>query len=123
MGLTAIGRAYLWSLPKTEQRNLIERIMANVGPNTEKQVEHSISVAFSELDNSGTCCVSDGYLRDTFGIALPVRIGRQGVLMGLSCGNAVVRPDLTAEHRRITPVLRAAALELQALMASEDGIP
>jgi DNA-binding IclR family transcriptional regulator len=123
MGTTAIGHAYMWALPAAEQHDLIRRIKRSVGPTTEAFVERGILGGIAELDATGTCCVSNGYLRDTFGIALPVRIGRQAILMGLSCGSAVLRSDLASEHRRITPVLKSAASKLQALMSDEDGIP
>lgn len=121
MGMTAIGRAYLWALPASEQRLLVARITQNAGASHAAALEQGILKSFSELEDTGTCCVSDGYLRDTFGIALPVRVGRQGVLMSLSCGAAMLRPDLAAERRRIAPVLKQTATQIQELLCDDDG--
>jgi IclR family transcriptional regulator, positive regulator for flagellar biogenesis len=122
MGMTAIGRAYLWALPAVDRTPLTARLIQHAGPHAEA-LETAIRASFSELDDTGTCCVSDGVLRDTFGIALPVRVGRPGVLMGLSCGKAVVRPDLAAERKRLVPALKEVARQLEALLADADGQP
>jgi DNA-binding IclR family transcriptional regulator len=122
MGMSAIGRAFLWGLPRAEQCALIGRMKREGGPQADA-LEAGIRRSFVELDEAGTCCVWGGYLRDTFGIALPVRVGRQRVLLGMSCGRASVRPDLAAEQRRIAPALKQAALELQDLLADSDGRP
>ena len=64
-----------------------------------------------------------GYQRSTYAVALPVHVGRERVLMGLSCGNADVQPRLEAERKRIAPVLMEAARELEFLLADYDGHP
>ena len=122
MGMTAIGRAYLWALPAGDRGLLISRLTQDAGPHA-AALETAIRASFCELDDTGTCCVSDGVLRDTFGFALPVRAGRQGVLMGLSCGKAAVRPDLSAERRRLVPALKDAAMQFEELLADADGQP
>lgn len=122
MGMSAIGRAYLWGLPAVEQRALLARIKRGAGPQA-AALDAAIRASFGELEDSGTCCVWAGILRDTYGIALPVRIGRQRVLMGMSCGRAALRPDLVAERRRLAPKLKQAALELQDLLRDVDGAP
>lgn len=122
MGKTAIGLAYLWALPPTEQAAQIGRILDHAGQDT-ALLEQRIRDGFAELDSQGVCCVADGALRDTFGIALPLRLGRQGVLMGLSCGRAVVGPDLAAERKRIVPDLKRTAIQIQDLLAECDGQP
>jgi IclR family transcriptional regulator, positive regulator for flagellar biogenesis len=122
MGMTAIGRAYLWGLPAGEQRSQIARLRRDAAAHA-AALERGMRESFAELADTGTCCVSDGYLRDTFGIALPLRLGRQGVPMGMSCGRAAVRPDLAGERKRIVPALRKAAVQLQELVADGDGYP
>jgi IclR family transcriptional regulator, positive regulator for flagellar biogenesis len=123
MGMTAIGHAYLWSLPAAEQREQISRIKKHVGGSYAGSVDQGICNSFAELDSTGTCCVADGYLRDTFGFALPVRLGRDETLMALSCGRAAVRPDLAAESRRLAPALKHAAQQFQQLLLNVDGPP
>ena len=64
-----------------------------------------------------------GYQRDAYGIALPVRLGRQRLLMSLSCGKVIVRENLRDEKQRIDPVLKKAAIELEQMLANVDGHP
>ena len=122
MGSTAIGRAYLWGLPPAEQKRLIAELKKE--PGREPQVfERAIRESFTELGATGTCAVMGGYQRSTYAVALPVWLGRNRVLMGLSCGNADVQARLEAERKRIAPVLMDAAQELQSLLADYDGYP
>lgn len=71
----------------------------------------------------GTCCASDGYLRHTFGFALLLRAGRQGILMGMSCGRASVRPHRSAVRKHIAPPLDEAGAQIEELLPEEDGPP
>lgn len=122
MGSTAIGRAYLWGLPAEEQAPLIAEHSRRAGAQG-AQLEQAIRESFAELESTGTCAVLGGYQRGTYALALPVWLGRERVLMALSCGKADVQPDLQAERLRIAPVLRQAARELEALLAGFDGQP
>ncbi|MBO9648161.1 MAG: IclR family transcriptional regulator [Variovorax sp.] len=122
LGTTSIGHAYLWGLPPAERAPLIAALLRAYGANA-GQVERVMQESFCDLESTGTCAVLAGYQRDAYGVALPVRVGRRGIVMGLSCGKADVQPDLAAEQRRIAPVLRKAAKELEKLMADFDGEP
>lgn len=122
MGTTAIGHAYLWGLPPPERRDLLAELKRTAGERA-TALEQGIRASFAELETTGTCGVLGGYQRDAYGVALPVVVGRQRTVMGLSCGRADVRPDLAAERKRIAPVLKKAALEFEALLADFDGQP
>lgn len=122
LGTTSIGHAYLWGLPPAERASLIAVVLRAYGANAH-QVERSIQASFRDLQSTGTCAVLAGYQRDAYGVALPVRVGLRGIVMGLSCGKADMQPDLAAEQRRIAPVLRKAAKEFERLMADFDGEP
>lgn len=122
MGLTAIGRAYLWGLPAPEQKRLVGELRRNAGPKG-AALERSIRESFAELQSTGTCAVLAGFQRGTYAVALPVVIGRQRVPMAFSCGKADVQPDLATERKRIAPVLQKAAAQLEALLAPFDGRP
>lgn len=56
-------------------------------------------------------------------MALPVRVGFQHLPMALSCGKAAIEPNLGAERKRSAPLLKEAALRLEALLADVDGRP
>jgi DNA-binding IclR family transcriptional regulator len=122
MGTTAIGRAYLWALPQPEQTHLVEQLKSNAG-NQAAMLERGICESFTELRNTGTCSVLGGFQRRTYGIAAPVIVGRQRVVMAMSCGKADVHADLAVERTRIGPELENAALQLQELLAGFDGKP
>lgn len=122
LGTTAIGHAYLWGLPESERKLLLSALRQRLGANAGRG-ERSIRDSFLELQQTGTCAVLAGYQRDAYALALPVRVGRHRIVMGLSCGKADVQPDLAAERKRIGPVLREAAVEFEELMAGFDGQP
>jgi DNA-binding IclR family transcriptional regulator len=116
MGTTAIGHAYLWGLPVAERQRRLDALKVQAGEQ-EIAVENSMRRSFAELESTGTCGVLGGHRPGTFGIALPVVVGRDRVVMGLSCGKAEARPDLASERRRIAPALKEAARELEEALA------
>ncbi len=120
MGSTSIGRAYLWGLPPEQQHSLIEEHKRRAGEQGEA-LEQSIRASFAELAFEGTCAVLGGYQRGTYGVSLPICVGRQGALMGLSCGKADVELHLQSERERIAPALKETAARLEAQLAGFDS--
>jgi DNA-binding IclR family transcriptional regulator len=120
MSTTAIGRAYMWGLPRAEQSALIEEHLRRAGPQAQA-LEQSLATSFKELETQGTCAVMGGFQRNTYGVALPIRLGRENTLMGMSCGKADVLLDLKSERERIAPALEDVAQRLQTLLAQFDG--
>jgi len=123
MGVTAIGRAYLWALPSAEQKEriaMLKRAAAGQGA----AMEQGIRQGFAELEAGGTCFAVGGYQRDAYGIALPVYIGQQRMPMALSCGAVdVAAPRMAAARKRIVPELKKAAPQLEKLLADIEGGP
>jgi DNA-binding IclR family transcriptional regulator len=122
MGTTAIGHAYLWGLPAVERKRVIAELRRGAGTRL-AAIEEGMRESFSELESAGVCGVLGGYQRDAYGVALPVSVGRQKTVMGLSCGKADVRPDLAAERKRIAPVLKKAGQAFEELLADFEGQP
>lgn len=122
MGVTAIGRAYLWGLPLPEQRQHIAALRRAAGSQG-AAMEHGIRQGFAELESTGTCFAVGGYQRDAYGIALPVCVGRQRIPMAFSCGAVDVEPHLAAARKRIAPELKKAAPQLERLLADVEGWP
>lgn len=122
MGTTAIGRAYLGGLPAQDCERLIAEHRQRAGEQG-LTLERDIRDCLADLEASGTCAVKGGFQWGTYAVALPVWIGRERVLMGLSCGKAEVQPDLQAEHQRLAPAIKKAARELEVLLADFDGPP
>lgn len=121
MAATSIGRAYLWALPSAQRRALIDEHKRRAGAQAEA-LEQSLQESFVELETLGTCAVLGGFQRGTYGVALPVHVGRQRVLMSMSCGKADVELDLQSERARIAPALKDTATQLEALLSDFDGL-
>jgi len=119
LGSTSIGRAYLWGLPQAQRDVLLDTLRERAGPAGETLMR-DIAGSFAELARTGICSVLSGYQRDTYGIALPVTVGRKRIVMSMSCGRARIQPDLHAESRLIAPVLRESAQQFEALLADFD---
>lgn len=122
LGTTSIGRAWLWALAPAEQKRRIAELRRAAGSRG-AALEQGIRESFVELETTGICAVLGGYQRDAYGVATPVRIGRHGTPMGLSCGNAEVAPNLAQARKRIGPELKRAAEKLEALLAETDDLP
>jgi DNA-binding IclR family transcriptional regulator len=122
LGTTSIGRAWLWALAPAEQKRRIAELKRAAGGRG-AALEQGIRESFAELETTGTCAVLGGYQRDAYGVATPVRVGRNGTPMGLSCGNAEVAPNVAQARKRIGPELKKAAVQLEALLADTDGLP
>ena len=121
MGVTAGGHAYLWGISAAEREPLLAELESRAADPV--RLQRILRTSFAELDESGVCAVFGEYQRDVYGLALPVHIGREQVVMALSCGRAFVQPNLAAERRRIAPVLRDLAVQLQRTLADLDGKP
>lgn len=119
MGSTSIGHAYLWGLPADEQRRALAALKAKAGTGA-SALKAGIRRSFEELDATGACGVLGGHTNDAYGVALAVFVGRERVVMALSCGKADLRPDLAAEHSRIAPALKSTARDLEQALAGLD---
>lgn len=122
MGRTAIGRAWLWALPEAEQRRYTTSILKAAGAQA-SEMKRRIEAAFDDLRDTGVCIAVGEYQHNAYGIALPIRVGRVGVLMALSCGGVELDADPEKIRHRITPALKDAALELTALLRDVDSEP
>lgn len=122
MGVTAIGRAWLWGLPPDLQRHYIASLMEAAGPQA-GQVRMGIESAFTDLRSNGVCMSLGEYQRDAYGIALPIRVGRNATLMSLNCGAVDLRPDVDAIRNRIVPELKDAAVDLMVLLRDVNTEP
>jgi DNA-binding IclR family transcriptional regulator len=121
MGHTAIGRAYLWALAPADRKEKISALKQAAGPDA-ASLERGIRTSFQELEQTGTCFALgvSGYQRDAYGIALPVRVGIQKIVMALSCGSIAPGPKIDATRSRVSDALQEAAPEFEKLMAGVD---
>jgi DNA-binding IclR family transcriptional regulator len=87
MDRTAIGRAYLWALPATEQRALMAQIRAAAGVRANKIVA-GIHSAFADLDRYGYCISIAELQKNTFGIGVPLVLDDGRTILALGAGGA-----------------------------------
>ena len=120
MDTTAIGRAYLWGLPPQKQEQLLLTYKGLAKQNGD-QLIHDIYESFKELDATGTCFVSGGYIKDSYGVALSLRLGTAQVRFAMSCGKTVVQKNLVEERKVIAEELKIVASELQIVLSDLDG--
>ncbi|KVN99374.1 IclR family transcriptional regulator [Burkholderia ubonensis] len=115
MGTTAIGRAWLSGLPDPLRRRQVAQLTEAAGPQA-NAIAVGIEAAFADLRATGVCLSLGENQRDTWSMALPVRVGLSKTLMALSCGAVEPQPDVDAIRRRIAPALKQAAIELATLL-------
>ncbi len=115
MGLTAIGRAWLWTLPEPERQQQVARLLEAAGPQRDA-MRTGIDSAFDDLRSNGVCMSFGEFQRNAYGIALPVSVGRAATPMSLSCGAVRFDPDTGAVRQRIVPALKQAAFDLEILL-------
>lgn len=117
MEVSAMGRAWLWDQPEQDRQDLLERIK---GRATEQSLERTRR-AFEHLDTEGYCRVVGEYHPDIWGAAVPLRLGRPGMAMSLSC--AGMMPALPAGEIRevIAPALKDTAHRLRLALGDVDS--
>ncbi|KVS40593.1 IclR family transcriptional regulator [Burkholderia ubonensis] len=115
MGMTAIGRAWLYGLPDPLRRRQIAQLTEAAGPQA-NAIAAGIEAAFADLRATGVCLSLGENQRDAWSMALPVRVGVSKTLMALSCGAVEPQPDVDAIRRRTVPALMQATIELATLL-------
>lgn len=119
MGVTAIGRAWLWDLPPQQREKYLASILAQAGPDA-GHLKQRIDVAFDDLHATGVCMAVSEYQHNAYGIALPIRVGRSGTLMAMNCGAVGLALDIGAIRDRMVPALKETAREVMTLLRDVD---
>lgn len=119
MGLTAVGRAYLYSLAPVGREQKLQRLKLT-SPAQAEAIERGARSAFDDLDKTHTCTCVGEFQRDAVGIATPVFVGRSGTPMSLSCGAVGLAPKLEAAKDRIVPELLSLCHLMQAALAEQE---
>ncbi|WP_028997935.1 IclR family transcriptional regulator [Azohydromonas australica] len=121
MATTAIGHAYLGGLDEPERRRQLDRLTTVAGDDAQA-IARGIARSLADLAAQGACTVLGGYQRDVGATAVPLRVGRRAVLMGMSCGKASLQIDVELDARVVVPAIKDAAVELQERLAPLDGL-
>ncbi|WP_373375957.1 IclR family transcriptional regulator [Cupriavidus nantongensis] len=122
MGLTAVGRAYLYSLAPDSRRAMLARL-GQADPRHADAIASGARAAFEDLEASQTCTCIGEFQRDAVGIATPAAIGVHGTPMALSCGAVGLASRLGVAKPRIVPELLALRHELEMAVAKLDTGP
>jgi IclR family transcriptional regulator, positive regulator for flagellar biogenesis len=94
IGLSAIGRAWLWGQSAREREALLGSIRAATPAPQWPALDAALGASFSELESTGVCAVFGAFDRQTFGVAMPMRVGWDHHRIALSCGRADPHVDL-----------------------------
>ena len=127
MATSMVGRAYLWGLPARQRQIQIAQLRSMLsaqGVTREdlEKWEKELQIAFTNLETRGVCYSQGGpgYQRSTFGVALPVRVGKQRIHMALSCGSVELPSRIEVMRSRVEPALLEARPEFERLLADID---
>lgn len=121
MELTAIGRAYLWAQPSAERQRLLFEILKKAGDKASVIVTR-IEAAFANLEKYGYCTSIGEYQRDSYGVGVPIFLGKPEVSMSLNCGAVTSELRESYIHETLSPHLREMAAELTKALATTDSI-
>jgi IclR family transcriptional regulator, positive regulator for flagellar biogenesis len=112
MANSALGRAYLWALPREERRQLIESLRLARGSDW-AALEPALKRALDDADRLGYGISTGEFHREINSASVPL-VGPTGEIMALTCGTAAY--VYTEEHLRqvVAPQLLAMAEALAA---------
>jgi DNA-binding IclR family transcriptional regulator len=109
---SALGRAYLWAMPREERARLIESLRLTRGSDW-AALEPPLKRALEEGDKLGYLISAGEFHREINSVSVPL-VGPSGEIMALNCGTAAF--VYTEDHLRkeIAPRLQKMALALAA---------
>jgi len=116
MSRTAVGKAYLWSLPPAARRERLAQIRQQEGPRA-GPIMDGIHAAFDDLDRNGYCIAIAEFQKNTFGIAVPLVFDDGQTIMSLGVGSAKLEVKEATLRRVIAPDLIRTAAQVQAAIA------
>lgn len=108
---TAMGRAYLYGLPKSEREQVISAIIKSSEPAHKKSILKKLDAAFDSLSKNGFCVSLGDWRPDVWGIAASI-VTADGVALAINCGG---HPnDMTQDriNQEIGPRVASAAAEI-----------
>lgn len=111
MALTAMGRAYLWALPRQDRERNVERLVAEAGGGGQ-DVADGIARAFADLDRGGFCLTLGEWRSQMIGAAAPVVLDGGRTILALNCGASRQSSTETALRRKLGPALVRLSTEI-----------
>ncbi len=109
---SALGRAYLWSLPEDERSRLVDSLRLARGSEW-AALEPNLRKALDGAGRSGYCLSVGEFHSEINSVAVPL-VGPAGERMALNCGNAAFLYPEQRLREEIAPQLQAMAEALAA---------
>ncbi len=109
---TAMGRAYIWALPPSQQAELIEQIRSQGGEGASRAIP-GIYGAFQELEERGYCFAITELVKNACAVAVPLALGGQAPLLSLGAMVSGLRNSETLLRERVGPELLAVAQQIR----------
>jgi IclR family transcriptional regulator, positive regulator for flagellar biogenesis len=112
MANAALGRAYLWALPKADRQSLLDSMRLSRGSDW-AALEPGLRRSLAEADKLGYCISAGEFHREINSVSVPL-VGPSGEVMALNCGTAAF--VFTEDHLRhvVAPRLQMMAKALAA---------
>lgn len=120
MGQTAMGRAYLWALPRDERTGVVQRLVTEAGASG-PELADGIARAFAELDRSGFCLTLGESRNQMIGAAAPVVLDRGRTVLALNCAASRQSCTESTIRRRLGPALVRLSTEIANAMDASGG--
>jgi DNA-binding IclR family transcriptional regulator len=111
IGLTAMGRAYLFGLPENERIQIMNAILKSVPGNERRTISKGFDMAFNSLTKHGFCTSLGDWRADVWGVAASV-VTADGVALAINCGGHPNDLSTDLINREIGPRVAAAAAEI-----------
>jgi DNA-binding IclR family transcriptional regulator len=111
IGLTSIGRAYLFAASPSERKIVLERLRRDDGTESWPRIESGLERAFEELRDRGFCGSFGDWRDDVFGVAAPIR-AREGTVFAINCGGPPARTSQAFLENEMGPRLADAAAQI-----------
>jgi DNA-binding IclR family transcriptional regulator len=108
---TAMGRAYLFGLPESDRKALLEAIRLRVGKSRWRTRRVAFDRAFESLGKRGFCLSLGEWRTDVLGAGAPV-VMPDGTVLAINCGGPPFQVNADRLENEIGPRLAYAALQI-----------
>lgn len=113
---TAMGRAYLWALPKDEREAVLEALRARNGAGPWRRIRAGLDRSFEMIAKKGFCLSLGDWRADVYGAGAPV-IAADGTVLAINCGGPPFEVSAERMEKEIGPRLAHSA----ALIAQREA--
>ena len=110
---TAMGRAYLTTVPESERNDILEQVCARAEAARRPDLLRGTANALRDIRELGVCCSFGDWQKDVNAIAVPVRPGGGLPPMSINCGAPAYMVSKEFLLEKVRPRLIALVNELE----------